>query len=158
LFAAGAIDGNISYDYSKDDTLRSLNKDHTSFAWKSSTVYNFISNEVSDQDIDLKFFEYAHAQMHSNATNKALFAGLPIFTGRADTAFHFGMSVLRMEDESNDAHPRPVISSTRIKGAYIKALIPLDNIDAAVNMLNLATSGLYDNMTFTNILYNLLPC
>lgn len=152
---------NISYDYSKDDPLKvALTKIIRALRGRGSTVYNFISNEVSDQDVDLQFFHYAYAHSQCNATNDGLFAGLPIFTGRADTTIHFGCSVfsdvhVRMEDESPDPNPRPIVSSTRINGAYIKFLIPLDNTVAALNMLNFATSGKYENMLFTNVLIQL---
>ncbi|KAF4631751.1 hypothetical protein G7Y89_g6380 [Cudoniella acicularis] len=177
---------NISYDYSKEDPFGvALQKIIGALRARGSTVYNFISNELSDQDVDLQFFQYAYAHTQYNATNEGLFAGLPIFTGCADTVIHFGTSVLlvlRMEDESEYADPRPMVSSTRIKGAYTKALIPLDQCDflirntrvertlkygntnylialdsivAALNMLNLATSGKYDDLIFTNVLTQL---
>lgn len=89
LVASWASMCNISYDYNKNDSmplalkkvLSAMQKDH------GMTTYKFqVNTRGSSGELDLAFSEYATA--HRRGGSGEYIHGLPVLTGRADTATH----------------------------------------------------------------------
>jgi hypothetical protein len=144
----------IKYKYSPTDTLPvALTKVIRALRQQGIAVYNFLVSSPREQDIDHCFSHYAAAHPQHNATNKAYFRGLPIFTGHADTLRHF-FGGLMVEPEGMRESPLAVepsrVGIRRVLGAMIQVVVPLQNRLSAVKTLSLAMSRGADNMMFVD--------
>jgi hypothetical protein len=96
LVASWASMCNIKYEYNKDDKFPiALQKVVRAIRTRlGKPIYNFHVNTVgSGGEVDLNFLDYATGHKQSNSTNDSYFHGTPIFTGRADAATHFRLSL-----------------------------------------------------------------
>lgn len=163
LVASWASMCNVQYDYDKADTVAqalkkvigALRKDH------GLRLYNFQVNTVgSSGELGLCFFEYAVT--HRSGLTGAYLHGLPILTGRADTATHLKLCL---------SNPRVKTamggSGTKLRRVDAEALTRIGDFDDADTVVDtiyatskslsrpLVTSG--KHMKVRKILANLPP-
>lgn len=152
LVACWAAMCNLSYDYCKDDALQlALAKAIRAIRNRGVKVYNWVVSNRVVQDIDFRFFDYSKSHPQENATNRAFFPGLPVFTGHADTTLHFlhALSAVQWYLPQSSLGEAPV-NLQRVYGAEIKLAVAMENVSNVLFAIRMAFSGKYDDMMFTN--------
>ena len=153
LIASWASMCNISYEYRKDDTfaialqkvLRVLRKEH------GMTIYNFLANtRGSSAEVDLKFLDYAALHRQCNANGNGYFHGLPILTGRADTAIHLMNAISQpLEKPVLQGSGIPLQKVLHTKLSQCPSLRDTEHFIAAIQP---AVSGMTDGFQFLPVL------
>jgi hypothetical protein len=156
LVACWSIMCNIQYSYSKDDPLaRALVKVIRKVRELGVRVYNFHTHEKAHSEIDFKFFRYAAAHIQANASNRAEFPGVPIFTGHADTLRHFLYGVTPLEQftpklstDDIDVEEYNGVAVRLVNMAVVMNATSLSDIEGVQKNLRMATSGIPDGACF----------
>lgn len=141
LVASWASMCNIAYDYDKNDpmplalkkVLTAMRKDH------GMTIYKFqVNTRGSSGELDLTFPEYATA--HRQGGSGAYIHGLPILTGRADTATHLRIGLsqhLEMLELKGSG-----VSLRKVRYTSIAQAAMLTDIKSVIGAISVTAKGL----------------
>lgn len=116
-------------------------------------LFNFHCSGSAPPDVNPRFFAYSFPHPQCNVTNGDVIPGVPILSGRMDTAAHLLYSITFSSADWNI--PEPVeafqIEVQEVKDyGFVTSL--LDDKNQAMATFRMATSGAADNYTFTNVL------
>jgi hypothetical protein len=138
-------DDHDSYATALQKVLHSLRTEH------HVKVYNFLVSTIgASGEVDTNFERYAcpHQQCNAGMVERK-FYGIPIFTGRADTAIHLRLAIMRPI-----TLPRlkgPGIELRKIKEASIWFVVPFRNHDGVLQCMKMAISGTVDQFVFKDV-------
>ncbi|OCK82667.1 hypothetical protein K432DRAFT_423963 [Lepidopterella palustris CBS 459.81] len=135
---------NIAYDYKKEDSFAlALQKILKALRKRGVKIYNFWVNTPCPE-VDITFLRYACEHSQSNATARTFLRGLPIFTGRADTAIHFLAGIGQSIDTTIPKSSGLSLRKLRKGKADVCNVSPLTDIPQVVSEFSKATFGLQD--------------
>jgi hypothetical protein len=143
-----SYDAHDSYATALQKVLRSLRTEH------NVKVYNFlVSTTGASGEVDTNFQDYAsaHGQCNAGMVGRK-FHGIPIFTGRADTAIHLRLAINR--PATLPQLKGSGVELRKIKDASIMFVVPLQNHDEVLQCMNTAVSGTVDQFVFKDVLHN----
>ena len=134
----------IQYNYRKDDTFAALQKALRALRLElNMCIVNFHVNTY-DIAVDTSFLEHATSHVQCHAENKDYFFGLPIETGRTDTAIHFREAIMCRSNNDLNAVSQDVAAKVELQratGGKIDTSSDLRNFQEVINTISPAVTG-----------------